>query len=100
MKTIYTASAWWSDCEAFVGIIGTDPQKVEEAIHHAMHEEAKDAWDTAEPEDPRTIGFYLDEIFWSGVHIVKPDELDSLYDEDFSKVSAGDDNAISYWRGF
>jgi hypothetical protein len=67
-QTVYVASAWWHDCDAFVTVCGNSPKHVEKAIYRAMRDAATDAYNDSEPEDKRKVRDYLDDIGWSGVN--------------------------------
>ena len=67
-RTIYVASAWWSDCDAFVTVAGNSPKAVERAISRAMKDSAVDAYNQSEPEDKRTVRDFLRDISWSGIN--------------------------------
>jgi len=77
-QTVYVASAWWHDCDAFVTVCGNSPKHVEKAIYRAMRDAAIDAHNQSEPEDKRNIRDYLDDIGWSGVN---PFQFDAIISE-------------------
>lgn len=74
-QTVYVASAWWHDCDAFVTVCGNSPKHVEKAIMRAMREAAIDAYNQSEPEDKKKVRDYLDEIGWSGVNAFQFDAI-------------------------
>ena len=43
-QTVYVASAWWHDRDAFVTVCGNSPKRIEKAIMRAMRD----------PQQPRT----------------------------------------------
>ena len=66
-RTVYVASAWWSDCDPFVRVVGNDPKRVEKAVERAMKDAAIDAYNGSEPEDKRKVRDFLRDIEWTGV---------------------------------
>jgi hypothetical protein len=74
-QTVYVASAWWHDCDAFATICGNSPKRVEKAIMRAMRDAAIDAYNQSEPDDKRKVRDYLDDIGWSGVNAFQFDAI-------------------------
>jgi len=92
-QTVYVASAWWSECDAFVTVCGNSPKRVEKAIMRAMRDAAVDAYNHSEPEDKRRIRDYLDEIGWSGVNAflfdaIIPDRIIAQYEDAYTRDTA------------
>ena len=92
-QTVYVASAWWHDCDAFVTVCGNSPKRVEKAIKRAMRDAAIDAYNESEPEDKRKVRDYLDEIGWSGVNVFQfdsiiPDGIIAQYEETYTRDAA------------
>lgn len=78
-QTVYVASAWWHDNDAFVTVCGNSPKHVEKAIMRAMRDAAIDAYNSSEPEDKRKVRDYLDDIGWSGVNTFQFDAIISKH---------------------
>lgn len=92
--TIYVSSAGWRDCDAFVSVAASTPRTAEYAVYRAMKEQARLAWDSAEPDiDKRTLADWLGGIAWYGVHALPLADVVSATDdidtEDLLEVLAG-----------
>jgi hypothetical protein len=88
-QTVYVASAWWENCDAFVTVCGNSPRLVEKTIYKAMRDAAIDAYNSSEPEDKKRVRDYLDDIAWSGVNTfafdaIIPDRVIAQYEEAYS----------------
>jgi hypothetical protein len=66
-RTVFVASAWWRDCEPFVGVVALEQEDAERKIKEAVEEAAEEAFQNSEPEDDRTKDDYLNDICHSGV---------------------------------
>lgn len=96
-QTVYVASAWWHDCDAFVTICGNSPQRVGKAIMRAMREAAIDAYNQSEPEDKRKVRDYLDDIGWSGVNAFQFDAIISARTiEHYEPGFSGDQQTVTH----
>lgn len=74
-QTLYVASCWWRDNDAFCTVAGNSPRLVEKTIFKAMREAAIDAYNSSEPEDKKRVRDYLDDIAWSGVNAFQFDAI-------------------------
>jgi len=74
-KMVYIASAWWDDCDPFVGVVALESDDCGKKIEEAIREAAEEAFNNSEPEDSRTVDDYLSTIQWSGVW---PEPLSNL----------------------
>lgn len=91
-QTVYVASAWWHECDAFVTVCGNSPKQVEKAIMRAMRDAATDAYNQSEPDDKRKVR-YVDDIGWSGVNAfqfdaIVPDGVIAQYEEAYAHDAA------------
>lgn len=85
-QTVYVASAWWRDNDAFVTVVGNSARLVEKTIFKAMRNAAIDEYNSSDSEDKRTIRDWMDDIAWSGVNAfafdaIIPDRVISAYEE-------------------
>ena len=100
-QTVYVASAWWHDCDAFVTVCGNSPKHVEKAIMRAMRDAAIDAYNSSEPEDKRKVRDYQDDIGWSGVNAFQFDAIISehtieCYEECYEPGFSGGQETVTH----
>lgn len=67
-QTVYVASCWWCENDAFCTVVGNSARLVEKTIFKAMRNAAIDEYNNSDGEDERRIRDWMDEIGWSGVN--------------------------------
>jgi hypothetical protein len=89
MQTLYVASAWWRENDAFVTVAGNSARLVEKQIFKAMRNAAIDEYNNSDADDKRTVRSFLNEIAWSGVNTfafdaIVPQDVIASYEESYS----------------
>jgi len=87
-QTVYVASAWWRENDAFVTVVGNSARLVEKTIFKAMRNAAIDAYNS-DCEDGKRVRDYMDDIAWSGVNAfafdaIVPERIIRQYEESYS----------------
>jgi len=116
--TLYVASAWWRDCDAFCTVAGNDARRVEKAINRAIKDAAIDVFNTDSDNDnpnaPKRWQDCADDIAWSGVNTFAFDAIipkrtienyesdsphaDEMHYHDYVALRDGDADAVVYLR--
>jgi hypothetical protein len=88
-KTVYVASCWWRENDAFCTVVGNSARLVEKTIFKAMRNAAIDEYNNSDGEDKKRVRDWMDEIAWSGVNrfafdAIIPARIISQYEEAYT----------------
>lgn len=88
-QTLYVASCWWRDNDAFCTVAGNSARLVEKTIFKAMRNAAIDEYNNSDSEDKRRVRDYMDDLAWSGVNAfafdaIVPERIIRQYEESYS----------------
>jgi hypothetical protein len=88
-QTVYVASCWWRENDAFCTVAGNSARLVEKTIFKAMRNAAIDEYNNSDSEDKRRVRDFIDDIAWSGVNrfafdAIIPERVISQYEEAYS----------------
>ena len=74
-QTVYVASCWWRENDAFCTVAGNSRPLIEKTIFKAMRNAAIDEYNNSDGEDKKRVRDYMDDIAWSRVNAFAFDSI-------------------------